>query len=62
MLSKLPTAPSGKGFAGYYSAATGGTQYIYQAGVGIKELSGAITLYAQYSEAAAVDIGGTVLY
>jgi len=62
ILEKLPTAPEGQGFIGYYDATSGGTQYISKSGVGLKEITGAITLYAQYSEEAVLDITNGVLY
>ena len=62
ILETLPTAPEGQGFIGYYDATSGGTQYISKSGVGLKEITGAITLYAQYSEEAVLDITGNVLY
>jgi len=62
VLSAVPTAPSGMGFAGYFDAATNGTMYIDPYGAGVKEIAGAMTLYAQYSAAAVLDVTGTTLY
>ena len=62
ILESLPMAPAGKGFIGYFSAATGGEQYISKDGIGLKEISATTTLYAQYSEDAVLDITETVLY
>ena len=57
-LASVPTAPSGQVFLGYYDAATNGTQYISNTGAGIKEIAGAMTLYAQYKTVASVTTTG----
>jgi len=58
ILSALPTATSGAVFTGYFDAATNGTQYISNTGAGIKEIAGAMTLYAQYKTVASVSTTG----
>ena len=59
ILSSVPTAPSGNGFAGYFD---GETQYISAQGVGLKEITSATTLTARYTEAAVYDVMGTTMY
>ncbi|MFQ6773548.1 MAG: leucine-rich repeat domain-containing protein, partial [Clostridia bacterium] len=62
LMTSLPTAPAGKGFAGYYDAQTEGNLIVNKNGMGVKELTTETTLYARYDEESVLDIVGTVLY